>query len=472
MNNHSVRLKSIHIKNFKNVQNGYIDLYNEKNGTSDSILALYGQNGSGKTALIEALHLFQQIARGREVSKEFSEQINVDSDNASFVFNFLIEGGGSGEIYDVSYECKICKKLLDDAQGDVGSIEKKQHLIIVYDECVSFSYKNNKIRKSKEKQIDTETDEVFVPKAKYRRFVGSQKEFLLASKKIARRESRSFIFSNDLSKAIREKISGENFENEESKRILFVLMRLKRYAIQELFVVTTRETGLVNLNLLPLIFKHKNEKSTVSGLIALNLNGSVLIAKKLVCFIQDILQNMNIVLKTIVPGLKISLKTLGEQLLENGEAGVFVEIISEKNNKPIALRYESDGIKKIITILHLLIMVYNQKSITVAIDELDSGVFEYLLGELMRIFSDKGKGQLVFTSHNLRPLETIDYGSIVFTTTDPGKRYVRLKNAREAGNLRDFYFRNIVLGKDEPSLYQTTNTSEISLAFINAGFDI
>ena len=47
------------------------------------------------------------------------------------------------------------------------------------------------------------------------------------------------------------------------------------------------------------------------------------------------------------------------------------------------------------------------------------GVFEYLLGEMLNIISEKGKGQLIFTSHNLRPLETIDKGFIAFTTTNP-----------------------------------------------------
>lgn len=35
----------------------------------------------------------------------------------------------------------------------------------------------------------------------------------------------------------------------------------------------------------------------------------------------------------------------------------------------------------------------------------NGGIFEYLLGELLNIISEKGKGQLIFTSHNLRPLE-------------------------------------------------------------------
>ena len=37
------------------------------------------------------------------------------------------------------------------------------------------------------------------------------------------------------------------------------------------------------------------------------------------------------------------------------------------------------------------------------IDELDSGIYEYLLGECLEVMQDKAKGQLIFTSHNLRP---------------------------------------------------------------------
>lgn len=90
--------------------------------------------------------------------------------------------------------------------------------------------------------------------------------------------------------------------------------------------------------------------------------------------------------------------------------------------------------------MQLLIVVYNNSSITVAIDELDSGIFEYLLGELLRIISEKGKGQLIFTSHNLRPLETLDKGFIAFTTTNPENHYIKMTNVKENHNLRDFYY--------------------------------
>ena len=133
------------------------------------------------------------------------------------------------------------------------------------------------------------------------------------------------------------------------------------------------------------------------------------------------------------------------------------------------MRYESEGLKKIVSILQLLIVVYNNDSITVAIDELDSGIFEYLLGEILRIISEKGKGQLIFTSHNLRPLETIDKGFVAFTTTNVNNRYIRFSNVKTNNNLRDFYYRDIMLGEQDEPVYETTNNYEIALAFREAG---
>jgi hypothetical protein len=100
---------------------------------------------------------------------------------------------------------------------------------------------------------------------------------------------------------------------------------------------------------------------------------------------------------------------------------------------------------------------------------MDGGIFEYLLGEILNIISEKGKGQLIFTSHNLRPLETIDKGFIAFTTTNPENRYIRMTNVKGNNNLRDFYYRDIVLGEQSEQVYNPTNNFEIALAFREAG---
>ena len=205
--------------------------------------------------------------------------------------------------------------------------------------------------------------------------------------------------------------------------------------------------------------------------MALPLDKSIEFPKEDADIAQKVIEDANIVLPQIIPNLTVSLKKLETSVLNDGQIAVKIQLMSLKNNKEIPLRYESDGIKKIISILHLLIAIYNQDSITVAIDELDSGVFEYLLGEILRIVAEEGKGQLIFTSHNLRPLEVLDRCFIAFTTTNPKKRYIRPQGVDDVENLRDFYFRDIILGEQPEETYDMTNNADISFAFRKAGIN-
>ena len=54
-----VRLERILIENFKNVKRGSLDFANTRKPYRASILGLYGQNGSGKTALIDAMEILR-----------------------------------------------------------------------------------------------------------------------------------------------------------------------------------------------------------------------------------------------------------------------------------------------------------------------------------------------------------------------------------------------------------------------------
>ena len=80
-----------------------------------------------------------------------------------------------------------------------------------------------------------------------------------------------------------------------------------------------------------------------------------------------------------------------------------------------------------------------------------------------------GLGQLIFTSHNLRPLEMLNSSSIIFTTTNPESRYVRASNIKPSNNLRLRYIRDITLGSDGEELYQETNSIEIAHAMRKMG---
>lgn len=466
MDNTTVRIESIEIRNFKNVGYGHLDFENTKKDCTASILGLYGQNGSGKTALIDALELLRLSLSGRAIPAYFANYINVDSEYATLKYGFKVSNQQADCVYSVFYEVSLCRNLdHTDHNTEQLSIDES-YKAALFNEVLSYSYEhgNKKIRLSP--IIDTRTPEnvVFTPAAKYRSIIGKNKEgltSLLVAKQFAYATSRSFIFSKELLNAIRKNCK-EDYHR-------FLIESLVFFGNFQLFVINTTNTGLISMNALPLAFNYVENGKTSIGNILINLDEPSMIPEDALNIVHKVIDCMNIVLQQLIPGLTISVKDMGSQLYPNGMPGYRIQLMSNKNSREIPLQYESEGIKKIISILQLLIVIYNKPSMTVAIDELDSGVFEYLLGEILRIIAEKGKGQLVFTSHNLRPLETLDKCFIAFTTTNPQNRYIRMSNVKATNNLRNFYYRDIILGEQAEPVYEPTNNSEISMAFREAG---
>lgn len=467
MNKAVVRIENVEILNFKNVSYGFLDFENTRKPFKSSVLGLYGQNGSGKTALIDALSLLKLTLSGKPVPAYFADYVNVDASSATLKFNFKVQIKEKKAEYRASYEFSIRKDIDESLQNiSQNDVTSEKHKATIFDEVFSCSYVSGEEKIKKGALVDTRTDEdeVFLPESKYKVLVGTgkkKKTDLLTAKLLASATSRTFAFSPELLNSIRQ--------NCKEQRHLDLYEALVWFGNYELFVINTTNSGLISMNALPLSFKYNENGKAAIGSLMIKLNGTSLVPEEALGVVKSVVANMNVVLTQLIPGLTISVRELGAELSKSGGTNARIQLMSHKNNMEIPLQYESEGIKKIISILQLLIVVYNMNSITVAIDELDSGVFEYLLGELLRIISEKGKGQLIFTSHNLRPLETLDKGFIAFTTTNPGNRYIRLKDIKTNNNLRDFYYRDIVLGEQDETVYEPTNNYEIALAFREAG---
>lgn len=455
-----VRLKNIEIRNFKNIEYGTVDFENNRKDFKASILGLYGQNGSGKTALIDALELLKYNLCGQKIPSRFSDFIKLNAERTSITVCFSISmEWGKAEVW-YGFDLGRTEKVED--QNIEANIQESQYRPVILNESISVKFLEGEDTR-KNLLIDTSVN-VFAPKAKYEILVGTEKERtmdLLVTKKLMQKSSRSFAFSKELLSAIRN--------NSKDEKYIKVLDALVTFGNRELFIINTQNNGLISMNALPLAFKYRDERAETIGNIMLPLDSPASIPEEAFSVIKKVIANMNIVLEAIVPGLRIDIVDLGVALSKDGEKEKIIQFVSLKNKEAIPFKYESEGIKKIVSILQLLIVIYNNPSITVAVDELDAGVFEYLLGEMLKILSEKGKGQLIFTSHNLRPLETIDKGFVAFTTTNPQNRFIRMVNVKENNNLRDFYYRDIVLGEQKESLYDSTNNSEIALAFREAG---
>ena len=468
-----IRLTSMTIDNLKNIEHGRINFINTRKDYKSSLLGIYGQNGSGKTALIDAISILKLLLTGQKLPSTICDYINISSASHTCELNFelLIEDNNKHILIGYDVELGITTSITGES-NITDDTSDRENQICITKERIQYKIEgvDTNIRKSILIDTDVPAKQIFKPKSKLDLLVGRDMDDitdLIVNKKQAKAESRSFIFSPEFMKRlyIRNKLmsSNKNFE-----LMYSILTDLAKYGNHDLFVVTTEHSGLISLDALPLEINYRADTRHIVGTIGLSLNQPN-VFPVVVQDIRDSIAMMNLVLTQIVPGLTIGVETLGKEKLQDNQDGERFELVSYKSNTYIPLKYESEGIRKIISVLGLLISVYNRKSITVAIDELDSGIFEYLLGEILRIISEKGEGQLIFTSHNLRPLETLDKGCIAFTTTNPSNRYTRMVNVKTSNNLRDFYYRDIMLGEQNEELYKSTNNAEISYAFRKAG---
>lgn len=465
-----IRLLSMTIDNIKNVEHGCINFINTRKDYKSSLLGIYGQNGSGKTALIDAISILKLLLTGQKLPSTICDYINISSAShtCELHFELLIEDNHKHILVDYEVELGITSSTTGES-NITDDVRAGEYRICITKERLQYKLESidSNIRKSVLIDTDVQAKQIFKPKSKLDLLVGRDIDDitdLIVNKKQANAESRSFIFSPEFMKRLyhRNKMMGTN---QDFALVYSILTDLVKYGNHDLFVVTTEHSGLISLDALPLEINYRADVGT----IGLSLNQPNVFPIAVVQDIRDSIAMMNLVLTQIVPGLTIGMETLGKEKLQYNQDGERFELVSYKSNTYIPLKYESEGIRKIISVLGLLISVYNRKSITVAIDELDSGIFEYLLGEILRIISEKGEGQLIFTSHNLRPLETLDKGCIAFTTTNPSNRYTRMVNVKTSNNLRDFYYRDIMLGEQNEELYKSTNNAEISYAFRKAG---
>ena len=133
----SVRIEKIEIENFKNVKKGQVTLKNNRKNYKSSILGIYGQNGSGKTALIDAIMLLKYALCGQVVPPQYADYIHVESDSAKLRFDFSVDIPESGISYSVVYEFGIKKEQNDNTQNVSESENTK---VVIFNEILSCSY--------------------------------------------------------------------------------------------------------------------------------------------------------------------------------------------------------------------------------------------------------------------------------------------------------------------------------------------
>ena len=460
----TVRIQKIELENFKSISRGEV-IFNcgrkvIPQDTESDILGLYGQNGSGKTSVIEAIAILKKAMSGESVPARYSECISHEKKYAFLSFTFDLQYPTEDCFTrTVTYSFKI-EAVPNDSSDEHEEFRSISSLfpnkVRVFDETISAAglfFGEKQI-----KQDILTTSGGSYPIGSVRKipfYVGDDKDAVIVDlevdKRTAAKDSKSFIF-------LRETM--EVFYNHSNYSEYFqVLMELHNFAHFYLYAVDTRTSGMGAVLSVPL--------NTRRGVLGLNLMGITRMSQRIFEDLEYFISGINMVLPALVTDLELEL--VHDEVIMEGKKAQEVRLYSRRKEVQIPLRDESAGIIKLISVLSLIIAAFNDRSITVAIDELDAGIYEYLLGEILIGLETYGKGQFIFTSHNLRPLEVLKKESIVFTTANPDNRYIRLKGVGRTNNLRSLYLREILGNDQDEQIYDAAKRQRMIAAFMKAG---
>ena len=466
-----VRIIKSELRNFKNVKYGEVKYMNyggvQKYGEiqKSDIVGIYGQNGSGKTALVEALDILKSILLGTEISYDEYSGIISEEGNTQLTTWFFLEKDTTK--YRVKYEATL-------------QLDKKREKIEIIEEMLTYwtrgaSWKSERdiyFRNTYYGSDDILMDNALSVQSKHMKCFEKIK-FLHSMSVLAAvsaQAHQSVLFNNRTIGTLKAQGTEEDWNDKEYVAFYHILDGLHYYANADFHIIKVSQLGDINKNrLIPLNMYYKTETAVIQGCIPLFTSGQGEIPLAIYALFESAIKAINIAVKAIIPDLQIELVKKMETEKEDGKKYVQVDVYSKRSGKKFLTKYESEGIKRVISLLSYLVSVYNQPSVCLVVDELDSGIFEYLLGELLGVLEEEMKGQLIFTSHNLRVLEKLNYKNIVCSTTNPNNRYIPLQGVGANNNNRDFYIKSITVRGQKEVLYDDEDLDSIGYAFRKAG---
>ena len=464
-NRYSVRIMRSEINYLKNVNFGEITYMNHgsinTNGKADKtdVVGIYGQNGSGKTALVESLDILKYVLMGMPIPYDFAGIISKE-EQTKLVTDFYIETKQSK--YKVQYAVYLR------VNEEIQKIEIIRETLVYWLRGSAWkSERDIDFENPNYDAVDLLDQEDLTVKSNHAANLKSI-PFLWAMQKLALICSQRHIsvFFNtlvsDSCKSMKSDEEAINFSN--------IIHGLMKFGMVDLNVIRIEQLGQINSNIvIPINGRSTTENTITQSRVTLYIAGESDIDKELYNQVTMTIDAINTALKSIIPDLQIELDKTAEFEKPDGKKAFKVNIYSKRGGKKFPFRYESEGIKRIISILNYLISAFNESSVCLVVDELDSGIFEYLLGELLGLMHKEMKGQLIFTSHNLRILEKLDAKNIICTTTNPDNRYIRMVGIEKNHNKRDYYIRALTVGGQKEDLYDEDDLIAMGYAFRKAG---
>ncbi|MCA5010479.1 hypothetical protein HP393_18570, partial [Clostridioides difficile] len=200
----------------------------------------YGQNGSGKTAVIEAMEFVQTLLTGRPLSREVVHYISKDMETCTITVKFIIQTDRKKTMAEYSVQLKRISK---------------SEFEIVHEALCSAAWTGEKFE-SKKTLIDYglhSDGPTFTPKYRLEDLIRENDENkvnLSVAKKIARKDLVSFIFGPEGRGVFLSASEGA------SEDYAYIIQSLYQYAGMNLFVISNARAGAISMDfMIPFAFR-------------------------------------------------------------------------------------------------------------------------------------------------------------------------------------------------------------------------
>ena len=444
-----VRLVRLVLDDVRNIKHGAI-IFDDLE-TGGSITGVYGQNGSGKTSVIDTLGILQHLMSGRKLFAGSSDLVNADTDTATITATYRITCK-TGETKYVEYSVTLTDRhadrvaRIDHETLRVGdNLDRMGRSLMEWDRPRKLpSY----VWRSLLSIPDVRKDVDFFERAN--RFEGAS--FLFCSYQYLSQNSADGRLMLDHFIDVAEEATGLSerttaFLKARLKPAAILLQQLADHAGNDMHIPVVRfnNAGSECATTISVGAGHRFSLNWMEPNI---MDDDALKAAK------ETINTCNQLLPTLVPNLQLSLSESPAPSDDQGTRRTKVEVMSSRGGGSFPFRNESEGIIRLVHLLPFLIRVYNNPDVLVAVDGIDAGLSEKLLGDTFSQLASGIRGQLVFTANNLRLFEILPDRCLRTTVVDSADRFSRVPKIRPTNNGRSVYRTAVDVGWNGPNLYE------------------
>lgn len=355
---------SFKVNGVKNIEKDIeINFYNKTlkrfSPCGSNIKGIFGPNGIGKTSIIKGMDILRKIS--------------LNDNYLTNDFNLIILD-------------KIINKKIEKASLEIEFLvidDKKKKSRYVHSITIAItSPKEIKILFENIKKKDPNTDQV----------VGEIliENGIIKNDSLHKDDLKSEIV--DITKNLLEKRSIVNIVKPSALKSLD--LEKIRYFYRKLHIKIDREDSHLGYALMDNPLKDDIPFNDSIG------NYDMIISKNNLPIFEDYLRRMTEFLKIFKPNLRNI-----EYEKKEGKEEYYINILFVYDDYKVNYEFESMGIKNLFSLFTYFRALSEDE--VVVIDEIDTSIHDIYLNKLIEFFAVDGKGQLVFTAHNITLLQTL-----------------------------------------------------------------